>query len=131
MSCLAAFVAQSAKSSLLEAEQAVSLHKYADSLWHTKHVCLWTLLCICEHEQVILPAMVDCCLVYLLMVEERLMQPHHFCLEQHAALWQLGFLCLTDFAADAGTALVVPCLHLEQGCHPLRPPYIHTGALLT
>ena len=91
--------------------------------------CLWTVLC--THERVILPAKVDCCLVYLLMVGERLMQPHHICLEQHAALWQLGFLCLTDFAADAETALVVPCLHLEQGCRPLRPPYIHTRALLT
>ena len=59
------------------------------------------------------------------------MPAHQVCLEQHATLWQLGFLCLTDCAADAGTALVIPCLRPGQGCHPLLPPYIHTGALLT
>ena len=59
------------------------------------------------------------------------MLPHQICHEQHATLWQQGSLYLTDCAADAGTALVIPCLRLGQGCHPLLPPYIHTGALLT
>lgn len=51
------------------------------------------------------------------------------CFEQHATLLQLGSLCLTNFAADAGTALATPCLRLEQGCLPLLPPY--KWALLT
>lgn len=56
---------------------------------------------------------------------EVLMLAHQVCLEQHATLLQLGSLCLTDYAADAGTALVIPCLHLEQGCLPLLLLYTH------
>lgn len=63
------------------------------------------------------------------MVGAGLTLAHQVCLEQHATLLQLGFLCLTDFAADAGTALATPCLRLEQGCLPLLPPY--TWAVLT